>query len=248
MNKINYIVDRIKEEIPIEILNLTFKKPQMYNVLPIPVEQTIIEKIVVGVIQRDINMIGGIQTLIDISTCPITIVENGTIIDVGFKVTNGRTILSVLDMAYAYVGNISGPPTIASAIAPSPSLTETRIETIGINVIFIEGFISTQYLILRCILYRDSDFKDIPVSGLRLLSDLAIAATKRHIYKEIRIKLIGNGTIVQGVDMGLVKEIVDEYADAKDIYADMLTTRWEKMSLLLDPMSKQRLIRMTTPP
>jgi hypothetical protein len=247
MNKIQYLTDRIKEEIPIEILELAFLKPQQFNIIPQSLDSIIKHDIIVKVVLRDCNLFGGIQTFIDISGSDYQQIENGTIIKIGYGPTGGRVIGSALNIGYGFTGSLSGPPTIASAIAPSAPMTDSRIELIGDNVIFVEGYMSLRYTTLKCILFRDDDFKDISLKTMPVLADMVIAATKRHIYNSARIGKIGNGIVRQGVDMGMIQSIIDEYADATTIYRELLDTKWSIRSVLGDPESKRKLIRLLLP-
>jgi hypothetical protein len=239
------MLDKVKERIPIEILNLCFLTKPNYNVLPITVEDQIRKKIIIEKVLRDCNLFGGIETYVDISLCRTEMVDTGNLIYVGFEPTGGRKIISALSVGFAGIMTGSVAPTISSAVGNPYVMTDVRIELVGENVIFLDGYVGARYSVLKCILNRDDDFASIPQRAVPILGDMVVYATKAHIYVTLKIKL-SSAEIVQGVDIGVIKEMVDEYADAYDLYQEILT-RWRRISILADKPTKMRLIRSLVP-
>jgi hypothetical protein len=245
MNNVQYLLDKIKERVPIEILNLCFLPKPMYNVLPITIEDSIRKKIIIEKVLRDCNLFGGVETYVDISLCRTEMVDTGNLVYVGFEPTGGRKIVSALSVGFAGIMTGSVAPTIASAVANPYVMTDVRIEIVGDNIIYLDGYIGARYSVLKCILNRDDDFASIPQRAIPTLGDMAVYAAKSHIYITLKIKL-SSAEIVQGVDIGVIKEMVDEYADAYDMYQELLV-KWRRISIMADKPTKMRLIRALVP-
>jgi hypothetical protein len=245
MNNIQYMIDKIKDRIPIEILNLGFLPKPRFNVIPTTMEDELKKKIIVGKVLRDCNLFGGIETYIDVSNCKMEYVDTGMVIYVGFAPTGGRRIVSALSLGFASIMTGSNAPTIASAVSNPFVLSDARLELIGENIIYVDGYLGTRFTTLKCVMNRDDDFGSIPQRAIPMLGDLSVYATETYLYTNLKIRL-ASGEIVQGVDMGVIKDLVDEYSGAYDIYSDLLI-KWRKVSIFADKAAKTRLLRALMP-
>lgn len=241
MNNADYLVSTIKSKIPMEILLRAFIKPTLYNVIPVSLEQRIKTEIITNKVCRDCNVVSGIETLISLAGVPIQQVEGGSIYNIGLRPTNGKIITSILSVGYGYGVLMPGQATISSALSDIPLSSDVRVELIGVNTVYMEGYYTMPLTTMRCVLENDAELGNVPVRALKFYSILCVLATKLYIYNTLTIAL-ASGVIIQGVDMGRIKEIVDSYSDAEEMYMEQLE-KVPKVVLLSDRVSKNRHIR-----
>jgi len=68
----------------------------------------------------------------------------------------------------------------------------------------------------------DEEFTNMNVSGIRALANLCLCATKMYIATELRVK-IDETEVVGGFEIGIIKTLVEEYAQQADLYDELLT-------------------------
>ena len=246
MNNSQYVINNIKSSIPLEILQMCFLPTRELSLFPASLDSLIKQTIIINKVSVDCNMIAGEETNISLIGIPFEQVQGGLIVRIGFGPTNGRVISSALSVNYGNFANAYGGATIASALSAPQYISETRVQLVGENIIYIEGYVVLNFASLRCILMDDAEFNNLPVRLLQEIVTLCVLATKAYIYNTMTIKL-GSGVIVQGVDYGRIKEIVDSYSDANADYHTELTTNWFAMRTMADHVAYTKLIRMQVP-
>ncbi len=246
MNNIDYLVSVIKRNIPNEILTMVFIDFIKINTLRTNLDYYIKQKVIYDWVVKDCNLVGGIETVIDITTTRRENVDGGILIYVGFGPTAGKNIMSVLSIGYGYTSYFGNQPGIVSALTEPLQVSDSRIELVGDNIIFVEGYVGINITNLRCVLENDKDFNNISPRSLPKLSELTLLAAKAYIFNAARIKL-GNATIINGIDMPQIIEIVSSYSDSYEQYHEMLINQWTKINMLNDKVSRNRLIKMIIP-
>lgn len=246
MNKINFLLDHIHAEISPEVLDYAFEKPYLMNRVQVNVDSVIKDVVIQKRLLPDINMTGGIETIIDISNTPIDYVQGGMIYNIGLGPTGGRNISSVLSVSYGFDCLSAGSASIASAVYTPLVVSDSRIELVAPNVVYVEGYIGITLTKMRVTLDHDETLSNINNRSMLALAELCNLATKAHIYKSCTMKL-RNAVVVYGQDMSKLESIIEEYKDCYSMYKDMLTTRWFKIQLLSDAVGKQRDIRRRIP-
>lgn len=246
MNKIQYLIDCVKREIPMGVLRLGFQQPTYLNSLNISLDAAIKDKIINNWILRDCDVVSGVEAVVELTGVPIDYVEMGQVIRVGYGPTAGREITSVLSVGYGYNAITGGMPGIVSALTEPFQMSDVRCQLIGQNVVFIEGYVGVKLTNLRCVLNNDRDFNNIQPRSLPVLKDLSLLATKAFLYNELILNL-HNAVNVNGIDMSAILDIVSGYADSATMYNEMLTTKWKKVAVLNDRISLNRHIRMQVP-
>jgi hypothetical protein len=220
--------------------------PLLFNTLRPNLEHLIKSRVIDDWVLVDCNLVAGIESIVDITSCPIDYVNMGMIINVGYQATAGKEITSVLSVGYGYNAMAGGQPGIASALTEPLQTSDARVQLVGPNIIYVEGYIGVWLTNLRCVLANDADFNNVPARAMTSLSDLCTLAAKAFIYKECTVKL-SNGVVIRGVDMGKLQGIVDGYADSNTMYREYLTTKWYKVNMLNDRVSMNRHIRRIIP-
>lgn len=75
--------------------------------------------------------------------------------------------------------------------------------------------------ILECYLEYDKYFTNIGDSAVLAVRDLCLCATKLYIYNKLVI-LMGESYLVAGHELGVFKDLVDNYAGEEDRYSELL--------------------------
>lgn len=246
MNKVEYLIDSVLREVPSEIITRAFYTPTALNILQPNVRSAISSIIINDWIFRDINLVNGIESIIDLSCARTTTVPNGLIIEIPNSLTAGREITSVLSISVGYgSGIIGGSPLVDNLSSPAIA-TDVRLSLVGRNTIFVEASTVSSSLTLRCMLENNTDLSNLSPRVLPLLADLTVLATKAYIYNKLTIAL-GVSVIHAGSELGRFSDVVNEYADSMEMYKEILRTQWGKASILQDRTTSNRLLRMIMP-
>ena len=252
MNNIEYLIDRLKMAVQPEILRMAFTPAHQYqngfiaNTITVGIDSVIRARLIDNILRPDLNIVSGQVAIIDLSSVPVEYVTMGMVYKIGLGPTGGKRIMSVLSVGYGYNALSGGGPSIASALSEPLQTSDARIELIGENVIYVEGYIGVQLAYFRCMLENDKDLNNINKDGLLALSELFNLLAKAYIWRELSIKL-RNAVVVEGIDMGKIEGIIDDYKDCYAQYTEMLNKKWRKMSILNDKVAKSRLIRLLIP-
>jgi len=245
MNNIAYIIHNIQREIPHEVLIMTFANQAMLGAITPSTEHLIRDTIIDKWVLKDTDMLGGIETVVDLSTSVFNGVVGGMIVNIHPQLTAGRKITSVLSIGYGSGINYNGGATIASAAIGPDKLNDARVQLVGPNVIFIEGGSYVNCTHLRCVLENNTDYNNISARLMPMLSDLCILATKAHVYNTLIIKM-STAVVIQGIDMAKILDVVSGYADSITMYKETLL-KFIKANLMNDKVSHNRIIRMLMP-
>lgn len=246
MNKIQYLIDCVKREIPLGVLRMGFQQPTYLNSLNISLDASIKDKVINNWVLKDCDVVSGIEAIIDITGIPIEYVEMGQVIRIGFGPTGGREITSILSVGYGYNAITGGMPGIVSALTEPFQMSDVRCQLIGQNIAYIEGYVGVKLTNIRCVLNNDKDFNNIQPRSLPVLKDLCVLATKAFLYNELILNL-HNAVNVNGIDMSAILDVVSGYADSVTMYNELMTTKWKKVSILNDAITRNRYVRLQVP-
>ena len=248
-NAHTYLIQKIAQAIPMEILQLAF---EYTNTPPYMVNQdTLYTKIdynvIIGILLRDCDLINGEEVVINIDGCSYTYNNNYTVVRIPFERTRNREIIVALSLAVGYPSQTVGPNVTDSYDPVEGGQFYSRVYIDGPNTISVEGqFYPTLNTQLRCVLGNREDLGNINPRALPILGDLAILACKSYIYNHLIVKL-RNGVVVTGMDLGAISEIVNGYEGALEEYNQLLRTKWKKITYMNDPYYNQRYISMIVP-
>lgn len=264
MNPISKAVDEVSRRIPKQILDKVFVAPSKdWRQAPVNnVAEQIKEKVIYPRVITDCNLVGGAHVRIRLDDVPYDVAENDYthIYRIPKDKTNGRTITSVLDVAYGTqyqaqshrggIGMSRGGAAVmmASAVMEAqlrPSHTNTaRVTLVGENTVMVQDTVMlAANLYLRCIIAHDENMSHLQARNYRPFARLVELAVKAHIYNEYVI-LMDMGELHGGAQLGRFKEIIDGYADAETMYQEYLTEKWQKIDFMNSPENLQRFIQL----
>lgn len=86
----------------------------------------------------------------------------------------------------------------------------------------------------------DDNFSNMPGALLEPFSKVVLAAVKTYIYTQLMIKIESNA-VIRGAEIGVIKQIVDRYADADQEYHEALLAMGG--AEMFDPARTSRILR-----
>ena len=228
MNAVEWAKGHIFREIDNDVLTFAFRPKVGSGLIGIPsvVEHLVIRNMVIA----ELNLLDGEEKKIPIGSCNLKL-NNGSImiIEVPKTLLNNRPILSADYVISAPNTNIgmripSGINGALSKMLHSNSslgaTTNTRTEVLNENMIKIEG---VDYLnplsMLSVRVQNNPNMSNIPATAFVKFGELCEIAVQKWIYTHKR-KEISTNIITGGVELVEIKNIVDEWSDAKEKYKE----------------------------
>lgn len=246
MNAITKAIAEIKFQIPIEILNLSFVERSTRINQIISLDERIMFEIIRPRILVDCNLVGGIETRVDLNRCKITTLGNREyVVEVPKALTNSKNIITALSVVSNVVYSQSMNYADASAFESVASnmmnnlgtenvVQTSRLEIIGDNVVLIQDpnmhFMNG---VLRCMVENNTNLENINPRSYLAFSELCVLGASSYIRNKMRVKL-NQGHIYGGHELGVITDIIDEYSDAEEMYKEYRNTTWRKISFIND--------------
>ena len=239
-NTIEYMLSRIYREIPYEILNQAFGlTTYQFQIDRTSLETNIRSKVIDNIVLQDCNIVSSNIITVPLMNLTWDYRDNGIVIHIPLSMTNNREILSVLSLE---VVNRGLEPYAASAGNPSGTGT-SEIYLVAPNTIFLPTNPGARNVHLRCAIANDPNLNGFSQRALIDLGELAVLAAKMYIYNTLAINIQITSMNGGSVD-GQFRSIVDSYADAGEMYKELLQVKIRKLSLISDRRFHNRLIQM----
>lgn len=250
LNKIEFLIRKIKQQIPMPVLNYAFiprrNDGSNTSALRQTMDWTIRSEIIDNWVLPDCNLTGGQEVTIDLAACRIR--DNligGYLVEIPLEATGGRHITTVMS-----VGSLSGALSvsrtgneIADAVMGPMAVSHARVQIVGPNIILMEGMIFSAMRSLLVRLENESSFNNIQEPALLNLSKLCVLAAKAYIYNQCIIDA-EQSPIIHGVPFGVIKNIIDGYADSQSMYQEYLETDWYCTAIMQDRETHNKMLRM----
>lgn len=258
MNPIQYSLTRVRHQIPPHILQLAFQSRAVTHpgnrwMSPTPFQSedaAIEDKIIHGRVNIDINLMGGTQVGIPLSGVRFDNPDMTTrIFHVPMEMTNERRIVSVQSLNYMNNLYMGGPGSngggggdlmratmdLYNAIRSMPIVATANCQLVGENTVLVRDNVNiwSNSLGLTCLVENDAYLNNLNPGIYDLYAQMVVLATKSYIYNNSVIEL-DRGQLVGGRELGRVREIIDQYADADLEYQELFRTRWQKASFTND--------------
>ena len=205
MNAITYALQRIRQEIPHQILTLAFTEPAAKQfAIPVSIDSVIKERVLVERVLVDCNLVGGAEVVINLNSATHERVEPGVhVYRIAKQLTQNRSILSALNIGFTNdgMGNIShqfgmqdeilnAAKQQLSSMLSIQIISDARVNVIGDNVIMAEHadfYMGRIYL--RCVIENDSNMNHLNPRSWDNFATLCTLAVKSHIYINNIVKL-----------------------------------------------------------
>lgn len=258
MNPIQNALRQVHFVIPDEILRLVFRERRTGFVLrPRNIDEIIREKVIEARVLMDCNLVASQLVSIDISGLQFEKTELNTwVVRIPKDYTGGRSIMSVSGVSYqnprtqlnqGYATALGGSMMnsmrmMLASDTPVPNYHSHRVDLVGENVIMIDDLTTLQpNMWLWCHIANDENMNNLRPKYYPPFADLVVFAVKAFVYNSHIVKM-DVGELQGGMSLGRIKEIIEQYSDAEQMYQDYLRTKWPKKALLNDMNSHTRYI------
>lgn len=216
------------------------------------IEEQIRLKVIEGRVAIDLNVIGGTEVTLPMRYAEREAVDSWNIVyRFGRELTGGRRIVSVKEMTYGLtqalsVGGSPGYDSRASQYMLNArnllrsatgvgTLSTSYVQLVGPNAVLVNDV--NQVVgdsLLKCRLAHEANFNDIPSDYYHDFAKMVVLATKAYIWSELVIEIDEN-QIRGGATIGRIREIVDKYEDANQMYEEFRDNDWHAIRVLSDP-------------
>lgn len=269
MDPVQVAIMRIKREIPRDILEQAFL-PKRYdatrkdryfdNVSAVSIDEQIRLQVIEGRVAIDANLVGGTEMYLPLMSAELQMVDGWNMIyRFPREITGGRRIITVHELNYGYASgfyaggsinpvNNSNLLSVARQIIRGTtgvqSLGSSYVQLVGVNTVLVNDV--NQMIgdaVIRCTLAHEPNFNDIKPAYYHNFSQLAVYAAKAHVHNTLLIDL-DEGAIRAGMALGRVRETVDGYADANELYYAYLSTTWTKVALMNDTEKYRKVMQL----
>ena len=271
MNVLEKCMDDLRRVIPIEILQIAFKDDlQNIRRAPISLREQIMLKVVRPRFLLDCDIVGGQTVILSLENLQARYLDTYTIIyEIPKEMTNYRTIMSVLSIGYlpyaASYNSLSGgngtinPASMSDVMSAGqrvgdslsniPNISNASVDLIGENTILIRDMLRvTNAYQLRCTVGHEENLNDIQPRLYHIYARGIELAVKSYIYNTLIVK-IDQAYLQGGQELGKIKDIVESYADAEQMYRDYILNNIQVASMFNQTsMGHDRFIRLQINP
>lgn len=268
MNVMSKALDEVKRRIPREILEVVFLK--LNTILgqtqigsfrpPLSIDEAILNQIIRTRVMMDTDILGGTEVYIPLSNLsPFRdpVFDYIVYFKIPKELTQGRTIVSALNLTYADAARLAaygGATTVSNSAmmyagqaamntsATIPMVSTAYVQLVGENTVMVkDATILPPNTALRCLLANDETMAHLQIRAIHPFCKLVELAVKSHIYNEYVIQL-DIGQLYAGQNIGKIREIIDSYNDAEDLYETFLKEKWMKIMHMND---RETMLRTT---
>lgn len=256
MAVIETALQQIGMEIPEEILQLAFL-PRRYDPsrrmkfidgqLPVSVDALIKDIVINGYVAPRINRETGQDIDISLKDLPYERIDFWNAIwRIPDALTGQRTITAVKKITYGslmYGGRTNGGDcqtsplmTAAKGILAAHSrpgvIGTAEVSIVGHNTVQVTDSNRISYdMVLTCTVGHNNNFSNIPPASQHRFDELCVLACKAYIYNKLNTKL-DEGAINSGANNGRIREVVDSYADAMQMFKDYMLEQWRPAAFI----------------
>ena len=261
MLAVSKALDEVKFRIPRQVLDAVFIQRNLrWRDVPPSLDEQIMAAVIRPRVLVDCNLVGGTEAFINLDGVQFERADDYTsVYRIPKSRTNGRSINSVLNITFSDPTKVSSYGVAAgqqntmmmqvgSSVMDShgsiPVTSTATVQLIGENVVMVrDTVILPANIYLRCILANDENMSHIQLRSYPAFANLVVLAVKAFIYIEYVVRL-DIGELMGGMALGRIKEIVDSYADANELYQEYLMTKWQKIALMQDSSSVGRYMKL----
>lgn len=262
MNPVQKAISELKFRIPVPILQEAFTRNRFgQRPLPVGLDASIREQVIDARVRVDCNLVGGTELVIPLDGLPFEMWDPYTwIYRIPSHLVQNRKISQVMSLTFGTpvqngIAMMGAPGTssllnaaagVMASQAPIPIVSTAYLRLIGENTVLVQDSIALPTNIaLRCVVENDPDFTQLRPTTVPHFCKLVELATKGYIYNTLTLE-IGMGQLVGGAELGRFREIVDGYADANELYETYLRDVWQRVAIMDDTTSRERLLRSIT--
>lgn len=260
MNVISRSLEDLKFKIPKEILEEAFiTKTSGWRQSQYNIDENIMALVIRPRVLVDCNLVGGAEVHIPLAGIRCERTNDFTsVYYIPKDKTQGRSIVSVSNITFmdpnrmntvgfsTGCGNTSmmrAATGMVNAFGDIPITSTAKVQLIAENVVMVQDtIVLPANIYLKCTLANDENMSHIQPRSYPVITKLVEYAVKAYIYNHLVIKM-GQAQLYGGQELGVFKEIVDEYKDANELYETYLREVVMKVQFMNDNTKNTRFIK-----
>lgn len=266
MDAITYALNHIRHTIPDAILQIAFSPNSVvrrnnywFNINETQsIDYNIRDRVIESRVNVDLDLFGGNQVPIDLRGVPYEQYDWQTrVYRIPPEVTGHRKIVSIQSLVYINFYNMSGyvdyqrsndllsaTSDLYNSISQMPIVQTANCMLLGDNTVMVRDDVVHLHdnLALICIVENEAGLANIAPQTYPLYAELVEYATKAYIYNSTIVEL-DQGYLMGGQNLGRIRDMIEDYADANELYRETLMERWRKASFTNDRSRFNNLIR-----
>lgn len=241
-NAINYLINKIKLEIPNEVLNIAFTDDTvepLYNNYSI--DERILQMYLIPHLLTDLNLAS--QNTFTARLLDLELLEQGVdyrIYKIPLTLTNNNIVVSVSYITTGYGATHSAANNLQRDIqvgmdsnTRADVYTNSNISLIGENTFLLRNVAYTVgNEAIKITATNDAMLNNIQPKTYFSLKGLAVQGCKAFIYNTLRVK-VDKGYIFNGYNLETINSIISEYSSAQEEY-DRIYEEETKAILYMD--------------
>lgn len=265
MNPILYALNHLRHTIPHDILHLAFSPRSAVNPTVrwgstndfTSLDHQIRDRIIEGRVNMDCDLVGGTQVAIDLRGIAYEQVDGRSrVFRIPYDLSAGRRIVAVQTLNYL---NFHGTPSynhgqgsqqlqaamdMYHAVANMPIVSTANCQLIGDNVVLVQDNVRhlSDQLGMTCLVENDSEMSNLNPGAYMHYAKLVELATKAYIYTQLSIR-IDEGVLHSGMNLGRIRDFVDGYSDANEMYQEYYMSTWRRVSFTSDRVRMHSFVR-----
>ena len=259
-NPINYCIQKIKNEIPNEILQIAATEDLGFYNNNITLDEKLLTRVIKAYLLLDINLLTTTSRQVTLDKCIVTSYLNNSkqyeyLIEIPDDVVDGKEVTSVsyilYNMLLPQMGMMTGnamDSAMGSLLQSHSSMnmmTTNRLDVIGRNMILVNtGNINWSFMnsSMEVNIAPNPNMSHVKGDTILKLGDIAVEAAKCWIHNTLSIQ-VDQGYIRGGHSIDTVKSKIDGYESAFESYREK-REGWGKIGFMLDTRQYQKFIEM----
>jgi hypothetical protein len=247
MNCINYCISRVIASIGRPLLQRAFVDHNNWNLFDTNNLESLIEdQVMRSFVMVDLNLMTGESETIPLGDLPYRELNNAHIYDIPLSRTHGRhiSVVHAIEVEGVDFGPGSSSVTNRGAHAGMgvQATGTARVEKVGPNMIAVYEHIPGYNTFLRCELENDRNLNNYSQKHWRKVANLCMLATKHLIYARLSDSM-GDGAQSGGAPSDYLRQKVDGYADAEELYYEALD-EMPSIGMMNDRKQYNRILRL----
>jgi len=265
MNAIQYALNQVRHEIPNRILELVFSpqaihgqaSPWMSSIGNESIDSAIRRLVIDDRVNVDCNLSGATQMAIDLSNVGFEQIDLFTrLFRIPFEQTGGHRITHLQSLHYLTFHGafphqhqygsqmVSAMRDLYKAVASMPIVATADLRLIGDNTVVVRDSINnvSPQMAITCMVANDENMNNLQPGSYMTYATLVVLAVKAYIFNNANIAL-DRGQLHAGMQLGSVKEMIDEYRDANQMYQEFYNEKWRITSFTNDRPRMHKHIR-----
>lgn len=274
MNIVKKALEEIKYAIPSQILSRVFlvQRDGWDFSQTLTLDTAIMDNVIYKKVMPDCSLMGGeplmipIGNLVDSYPDPYTRVvrippEARDYRDIMYVLSahylpNGHSPVSGAVMNGQFIGSAYGSESqmaaarVANSHGNLPILSTALIHLTGVNtntVVIRDRTMAANVYSLRVQMANEANMANLLPRTFLTFAELCVLATKMYIYNEMILPM-GGAYLEGGQELGIFKEVVDEYRDSRELYLEKLKTEWSVTNHLNNREAATRWVRQQINP